>query len=95
MRKLLLERYRAIYNGRYFIDNKEKIIIDENNVSASGLPIGNVENIPTKQIVFSTLVNVDNEIAEVDNLDIILSGNLEKNVKLSVHPFLDSLYVQK
>jgi len=95
MRKLLPERYRAIYNGRYFIDNKEKIIIDENNVSASGLPIGNVENIPTKQIVFSTLVNVDNEIAEVDNLDIILSGNLEKNVKLSVHPFLDSLYVQK
>ncbi len=94
LRKLLPERYSAIYNGRYFIENKEKIIIDENNVNASGLPIGNVENIPTKQIVFSTLVNLNNEIAEEDKLDIILSGNLEKNVNLSFHPFLDSLYAQ-
>lgn len=94
LRKMLPERYSAIYNGRHFIDNKEKIIIDENNVNASGLPIGNVENIPTKQIVFSTLVNLNNEIAEEDKLDIILSGDLEKNVNLSFHPFLDSLYVQ-
>ena len=63
-------------------------------MNASGLPIGKVENIPTKQIVFSTLVNLNNEIAEEDKLDIILSGNLEKNVNLSFHPFLDSLYVQ-
>jgi len=95
LRKLLPKRYRAIYNGRYFIDNKEKIIIDENNVNASGLPIGNVENIPAKQIVFPTLVYLDNEIAEVDNLGIKLSGNSEKNVELSFHPFLDSLYAQK
>ena len=94
LRKLLPERYSAIYNGRYFIDNKEKIIIDENNVNASGLPIGNVENIPTNQIVFSTMVKLNNEIAEEDNLDINLSGNLEKNVNLSFHPILDSLYVQ-
>jgi len=94
LRKLLLKRYSAIYNGRYFIDNKEKIIIDENNVNASGLPIGNVENIPTKQIVFSTMVYLNNEIAEEDKLDIILSGNLEKNIRLSFHTFLDSLYVE-
>lgn len=95
LRKLLPERYSAFYNGRYFIDNKEKIIIDENNVNASGLPIGNVENIPTKQIVFTTMVNLNNEIAKEDKLDIIFSGNLEKNINLSSHPFLDSLYVQK
>jgi len=81
LRNLLPERYSAIYNGRYFINNKEKIIIDENNVNASGLPIGNVENIPTEQIVFSSLVKLNNEIAEEDNLDFISSGNLEKNIK--------------
>jgi hypothetical protein len=86
LRKLLLKRYNAIYNGRHFIDNNEKIIIDENNVNASGLPIGNVENIPTKQIVFSTLVHLDDEITELDKL--------EKNAKLSLHPSLDSLYAQ-
>ena len=86
LRILLPERYSAIYNGRYFIDNKEKIIIDENNVNATGLPIGNVENIPTEQIVFSSLVKLNNEIAEEDNL--------EKNINLSFHPLLDSLYVQ-
>ncbi len=63
-------------------------------MNASGLPIGNVENIPTNQIVFSTMVKLNNEIAEEDNLDINLSGNLEKNVNLSFHPILDSLYVQ-
>jgi hypothetical protein len=94
LRKLLPERYSAIYNGRYFIDNKEKIIVDENNVNASGLPIGNVENIPTKQIVFSTLVNLYNEIAEEDKLDINLSGNTENKLNLSFQPLLDSLYVQ-
>ena len=95
LRNLLPKRYSAIYNGRYFIDNQEKIIIDENNVNASGLPIGNVANIPTKQIVFSTLVNVDNEITEADNLEFILSDNSEKSVNLSFYPFLDSLYAQK
>lgn len=91
LRKLLPERYSALYNGRHFIDNKEKIIIDENNVNASGLPIGKVENIPTEQIVFTTMVNLNNEIAEEDKLDFILSGNLEKNVNLSFHPYPDSL----
>ena len=87
LRKLLPKRYSAIYNGRYFIDNKERIIIDENNVNASGLSIGNVDNIPTKQIVFSTLVHLNDEITELDKL--------EKNVKLSFHPSLDSHYAQK
>lgn len=95
LRKVLPKRYSAIYNGRYFIDNREKIIIDENNVNASGLPIGNIENIPTKQIVFSSLVYLDNVIAEVDKLEIILSGNTGKNVKLSFHPSLDSLYAER
>jgi hypothetical protein len=94
LRKLLPERYSAIYNGRYFMDNKEKIIIDENNVDASGLPIGNVENIPTEQIVFPTLVNLNNEIAKEDNLNMKLSGNTENKLNLSFQPLLDSLYVQ-
>jgi hypothetical protein len=52
LRNLLPRRYSAMYNGRYFIENKEKIIIDENNVNASGLPVGNVKNIPSEQVVF-------------------------------------------
>jgi hypothetical protein len=95
LRKVLPKRYSAIYNGRHFIDNREKIIIDENNVNASGLPIGNIENILAEQIVFSSLVHIDDEISELDNLEFILSGNSEKNVDLSFHPSLDSLYAQR
>jgi len=93
LRNLLPRRYTAVYNGRYFIENKEKIIIDENNVNASGLPIGNVESIPPEQIVFPTLAYMYDETTELDNLDIIKSVNEEKNVLLTFHIDLD--YAQK
>ncbi len=80
--------------GRYFIDNKEKIIIDENNVMLQDSPIGNVKNIPTEQIVFPILVNLNNEIAKEDKLNNNLSGNTENKLNLSFQPLLDSLYVQ-
>lgn len=93
LRNLLPRRYTAVYNGRYFIENIEKIIIDETNVNASGLPIGNVENIPSEQIVFSTLAYLYDEVTVLDNLDIIKSINEEKNMVLKLHPDLD--YAQK
>jgi len=95
LKKLLPERLSTIYNGRYFINSKQKILIDENNVNASGLAIGNTERIPTKQLVFSNQIYINNEMSEKEKLDLILSGKPEKNIRLSFHPFLDSLYAQK
>jgi L,D-transpeptidase catalytic domain len=95
LRKLLPKRFSTLYHGRYFISFKEKLIIDEKNVDATGLPIGNTENLPTKQIILSNQVYLNNEISEKDKLDIILSGNFEKNIRLTFNPFLDSEYAQR
>lgn len=48
---ILTDRYEKIYDGKYFLNTFEKILIDRNNVYHPGLPIGNSENIPSKQLI--------------------------------------------
>lgn len=95
LRKLLPQRFGTLYSGRYFIDNKENILIDDKNVDASGLPIGNIENIPAKQVVLSNQIYLTKNTSEENKLDMILSGVLEKNIQLSFNLFLDSQYLQR
>jgi len=95
LKNILSQRFTALYNGRYFLENKYKILIDEENVKSSGLPIGNADKIPSKQIITSDQIYLSKGSSEEDKLDIILSENSEKNFKLSLHPFLDSLYARR
>lgn len=49
--ELLHKRYDRIYEGRYFIEPIDKILIGRNNVNHNGLPIGNSKLIPEKQLI--------------------------------------------
>jgi len=48
--KVLPERYKKLYEGRYFIEPLKKVLIGKNNVFHNGLPIGDVKRIPEKQL---------------------------------------------
>lgn len=47
--KEINRRMNQLYEGNYFEFAKEKIIIDEKNVSHQGIPIGDFEKIPLRQ----------------------------------------------
>jgi hypothetical protein len=44
-------KYNSIYKGRYYVEDREPIVIDFTNVNHPGLPIGNRNLIPKRQIV--------------------------------------------
>jgi lipoprotein-anchoring transpeptidase ErfK/SrfK len=86
--KLLRERQQLIYDGDYLISSNEKILINEENIYSSGLPIGNAELIPAKQNIKPATLWVDNTLPETEKLNEILKGR-EKS-KLTYNTFLDS-----
>ena len=86
--KLLKNRYQLIYDGDYLISSNEKILVDENNVYSSGLPIGNSELIPTKQNLRPSYLWIDKTITEEKRLAEILYGKAKS--ELTFNLFLDS-----
>jgi hypothetical protein len=85
---LLKERYQKIYNGDYLISSNEKILVDENNIYSSGLPIGNSELIPAKQNLKPYTLWVNRNKSEEEKLAEIFSGKEKSDFTLN--PFLDS-----
>jgi hypothetical protein len=51
----LPNRYKEIYDGRYFISPQPKIIINKKNVYHSGLPIGDSRRIPKYQRIIPSV----------------------------------------
>jgi hypothetical protein len=86
--KRLKERFQKLYDGDYLISPNEKILVDENNIYSSGLPIGNSELIPTKQNLKPAYLWVDKNKPEEERLAEIFSGK-EKS-EFTLNPFLDS-----
>ena len=86
--KKLKERYQKLYDGDYLISSNEKILIDENNIYSSGLPIGNAELIPTMQNLKPTTLWVDKDKPEEQRLAEIFSGKEKSDFTLN--PFLES-----
>jgi hypothetical protein len=86
--KLLKERYQKIYDGDYLISSNEKILVDENNIYSSGLPIGNSELIPARQNLRPTTLLVDRSKLEEERLAEIFSGRQKE--LLTLNPVLDS-----
>jgi L,D-transpeptidase catalytic domain len=85
---LLKERYQKIYDGDYLISSNEKILVDENNIYSSGLPIGNSELIPAKQNLKPYTLWADKNKSEEEKLTEIFSGKEKSDFTLN--PFLDS-----
>jgi hypothetical protein len=44
-------RLTSMYKGRYYLDNREQLVIDFANVNHPGIPIGNKKLIPKLQVV--------------------------------------------
>jgi hypothetical protein len=86
--KLLKERYQRLYDGDYLISSNEKILVDENNIYSSGLPIGDSEFIPAKQNLKPTTLWVDNTKSEEERFAEIFSG--KEKPDFTLNPFLDS-----
>ncbi len=86
--KLLKERYQKLYDGDYLISSNEKILVNETNIYSSGLPIGNVELIPTKQNLKPSILCVDRNKPEQERLAEIFSGKEKSDFTLNT--FLDS-----
>ena len=86
--KQLKERYQKLYDGNYLISSNEKILVNENNIYSSGLPIGNSELIPTKQNLKPAYLCVDRNKSEEERLAEIFSGKEKSDFTLN--PFLDS-----
>ena len=88
LRKLMPARFDVIYNGNYFVTGQPKLLIDEENVSHSGLPIGNSENIPAKQLIKPGYLYVDYNTNDVERFESISKGKVKEI--LTLNSFLDS-----
>jgi hypothetical protein len=86
--KLLKQRYQLIYDGDYLISSNEKILIDENNLTHNGLPVGNAELVPAKQNLKPSILWVDRNKPEQKRLAEIFSGRQKE--LLTLNPMLDS-----
>jgi hypothetical protein len=58
-------RYSKLYEGRYFAEPFAKLIINKNNVKHSGLPIGDSERIPEKQLLLPGSLKLEYAVADV------------------------------
>ena len=76
LRKSLPERLSVLYDGEFFMKINDKISIDEKNVPASGLPIGDASLIPPKQSVISPYLWISPETPEFVKINSLLDGNL-------------------
>jgi len=88
LHKKISSRFDMIYSGNYFVNNLPKLLIDEQNVLHSGLPIGDSENLPAKQFLKPDYVYVDYNITDSEKLEYITSGKVRDN--LTINSFLDS-----
>ena len=95
MKNILPERIKNLYEGKYFVNNNQKLLIDEQNVTAAGLLIGSSERIPTKQFLVPTNIFVDRKIDKKDRLDLIFGKGFTNFSKLTFNPVLDSLSTRK
>ncbi len=95
LKKLIRERLTNLYHGEYFLKNKTKILIDEENIAASGLPIGNANRIASRQIIPPDEIYLTDNVSEIDKVKRIFYGDVITNSNLFYNRQLDSLFAQR
>jgi hypothetical protein len=88
LHKLMPARFDLIYNGNYFVTAQSKLLIDEENVWYSGLPIGNSEKIPARQFIKPEYLYVDYNTTDYEKLEYLSKGKEKENLTLNC--YLDS-----
>jgi hypothetical protein len=88
LHRIMQRRLNAIYNGNYFTSHLPKLLIDEENVWHSGLPIGDQNKIPTKQYIKPGFIFVDQKLNDAEIVELISKGKDKEYLTLNY--FLDS-----
>jgi hypothetical protein len=78
LKEILPSRYKSIYDGMFFVTNRPKILINKNNVGHSGLPIGERNKIPRRQITLPFHSYVESSIPKEISFDRIVKKSLTK-----------------
>jgi hypothetical protein len=82
--KILPERFNTIYEGEYFITEKPKLLINLQNVKHTGLPIGDRNRIPRRQLVKPFYLFVESVIPDKINVDKIKRENADSTYIISL-----------
>ena len=62
---LLPDRYSKLYEGRYFASPMTRLVINRDNVKHSGLPIGDSNKIPEKQLLLPGSLKLEYTIVDM------------------------------
>lgn len=92
LKEKVKDQLNVLYSGKYFIANRNKLLIDEKNITASGLPVGNSQRIASKQILPPDRLLLAGKTSTIDRLKQILNGNVLPGSRLYYNIRLDSLY---
>jgi hypothetical protein len=71
MKETLPARYKTIYDGKIFVTDRPKLLINKNNVNHSGLPIGERNKIPRRQITTPIHLYVESSLPKELHFDLI------------------------
>jgi hypothetical protein len=76
LNQLLPSRLQKLYEGRYYSEAGGKLFISRKNVMHSGLPIGNAERIPSKQLILPGSLDINYTLS--DNVKVTSSARIVK-----------------
>ena len=95
LKKILPDRLNKLYDGEYLISDNPKILIDDENLSHSGLALGDISKIPNRQIMMPTAFWFDKNISEKEHSDYFSGRNNKNGLKYTFNTHLDSLLALK
>jgi hypothetical protein len=88
LRQTIFERFNVLYNAEYFLTSRSNILLDETNISAAGLPIGNTDLIPARQALPSKYLWIASSTPEEEKINSLLNGN--NLSQLALNSLMDS-----
>lgn len=71
LKEILPSRYKTIYDGKFFVIDRPKLLINKDNVNHAGLPIGERNKIPRRQITTPIHLYVESSLPKELNFDLI------------------------
>ena len=95
LKEILPNRLKKLYDGEFLITDNPKILVDEENLSHSGLSLGDVSRIPNRQLIKPSTLWFDKSISENEHTEYISGKNFTNGLKYTFNAHLDSLLALK
>ncbi len=85
LKNILSSRLQKLYKGDYLLSQNEKLLIDNNNVTHAGLPVGDGSKINKRQILKPDFLFIDDVLPELKDYEIsnnyLISAFQMKSIK--------------